>query len=490
MKVARNTFFLYLSFFLSAVLGFLQIKILSLYLSPNELGTFFTLSAFGQLISGILLLGIPFVLVRYLPKFHAMNDRKKLSSLFISLSGCYFLITILVYIILFFSGYRLGLFIYKDITIGASLSFSYIAFSVVAYFTLIFTAFNGLRKMHYSTLLNLFYLLSLTLLIFLFRNYLSSHVLLMIYMFASSISIVLGLVLLFNQIKCVSFNPTSSLKEILPYWKYAIFLGLLVSLSCFLDRLIIGYFLGMQFVAMFAMADKVNSFARRILDIPLEAASPEITYYWERGEKSVLGQKLELLIKILFVISIIFVIIILTGGKLILRTISTQAYSGAFSTVCFLGISILLSAVYAPISTAMRATGKIVFNLISSIIWVLVYIMCVTILIQKFQIAGVGMAYLIATFATLIYNLVWVAQQHTSLKFNPIFFYKIIGTGVIIGLITYFTFRIPYFSDHKIELIVLSSFVTMAYGLFLFNPSLFSSLEKQQMRSLFKSFLP
>lgn len=489
MKVIRNTFFLYLSFFLSSILGLLQLKILSLYIPPQELGKFFTLSAFGQLVSGIFVIGIPYVLIRYLPKFHSIGDKNKLASLFFFTSSCYFIITLVVYILFAAFGYKLGALIYKDATIGAYFSFSYIVFSMVTYFTLIFTAFNGFRKMHYSAGLNLLYLLVLTIMIIVMRDYLSPKLLLEIYLFSALTAIIIGLALLFREFKCVPlFTPLSSLKEIFPYWRYAIFLGLLVPIACYLDKLIIGYFLGMQFVAMFAIADKINSYARRLLDIPLEAVSPEISYFWERGEKGLLGQKLELLIKLLFVLSVIFVIIILAGGKLILRTLATQAYFDAFSVLCFFGISIVLSALYSPVVTAMRATGKIVFHVVSAVIWICVYLVFILIFIQKFKIAGVGAAYLMATFCTLVFNIGWVSRQHTSLKFNPIFFYKVIGAGVIIGLAAFFAFRIPCF-DHKIELALLGFFVFAGYGIFLLNPTFFSPLEKQQIKYLFKNFL-
>ncbi|MCK4352006.1 oligosaccharide flippase family protein [candidate division WOR-3 bacterium] len=506
MRLLRNTLSLYLTLFGGLILNFVQLKILSSALTQIDLGKFFTISAFGQIASGILLLGIPLVLTRYLPKFQAKNEERKMISLVRLIVSCCLLLSLIVYVFLFFFGYQLGMFVYKDEIIGKYLSFGFLVFFIVSFFSIIFTVFIGLRKMHYSALLNLLYLSLLTFLLFYFREYLSIILILKIYLVSVIPSILIGGFLLYKVSRnpahklCAGRNletlkPRNLIQEIMPYWKYAIWVGFLAPLFFYLDRLIIGYFLTMNFVALFTIASKVSLWGRRILDIPMQAVSPEMSYSWEKERKEILGKDLGLTIKLLFLLSLVITSLILVGGKEIILLLTSNKYLDALVPLFLLAISIPIDSAYTPIEIAMRATGKIWFYLSSNIIWIVSYVILTLLLISRFKLVGVGIAYLLATIITLIFNIEYVAKRHTSLKITPNFFYKTVGFAIIFGVFTYFIFsyfHLPIKSELSLYLLVtkfllLVLFICVGYLLFLLKGKIFSLDEREQLRTIFTS---
>ena len=485
MRVIRNTFFLYLSLLGGLILTLLQLKILYVWLEPRVLGEFFTVVAFSRITAGIILLGIPYVLVRYLPKFHANEESDKMFSLLLLLIFSYIVLATLAYILIFLFGYKLSISIYKNEVIGKYLSFAFLVFSVVTFFSIIFMSFNGLRKMHLGAGLNLLYLFLLTFLLFVFREILSISLVLEIYLISVIPSIIIGILLLcreFKRPKLVKFNLL--FKEILPYWKYTIALGFLTSLFTHLDRLLIGYFLSMPMVALFTVASKIKGWVARILDIPMEALTPEMSHSWEKGSKEVLGRDLKLIIKLLFFLGCMATTPVLICGKEIINIISTPEYLGAWVPLWFLGISMILSCIYMPIVSAMRAIGKISLLLITHIIWVFTYVGSILMFIRQFEVAGVGAAYLLATIFALIFNLGYVLGHHTFLKIDLKFFYKIVSFGLIFGLFAYFISECAW-GPHWWRFVMSGLFVSSGYLLFLFRANLFEKYEKSRMQVLF-----
>ncbi len=485
MKILRNTFFLYISLFGGFILTFIQLKILYVHLESTVLGEFFTIVAFGRIAAGVILLGIPFVLVRYLPKFYANKEEDKMFSLLFLLIISYIILAILVYILLSFFGYKLSISIYKNELIGNYINFAFIVFSFITLFSIIFMAFNGLRKMHLGTALNLLHLSLLTLLLFIFRKNLSISLVLKSYLFSVIPSIIIGILLLFKEFKRLKLaNFNSLIKEIFPYWKYAMGLGVMTPLFTYLDRLIIGYFLSMPMVALFTVASKIKGWVARIIDIPMEALNPEISHSWEKGNKKVLGDDLKLVIKLLFLLGFVVTTPVLICGKELINIISTPEYLDAWTPLWFLTISMILSCIYVPIASAMRSIGKISFFLITNVIWIVAYVGFTLLLIKRFEVVGVGAAYLLASVATLIFNLGYVAKHHTLLELNIKFFYKIIGFGLIFGLFTYFIF-IHILGPNWFKVIMSALFVTAGYLLFLPYANLFSEYEKNRLQTLF-----
>ncbi len=485
MRVLKNTFFLYLSLFGGFILTFIQLKVLSVYLEPSVLGEFFTIVAFSGITAGIILLGIPYVLVRYLPKFQAKKELNKMSSLLLIMVFSYIVLALLVYLLIYLFGSKLCVSIYKNEVIGRYISFAFIVFSVVTFFSIIFMAFNGLRKMHLGTGLNLLYLFLLTFLLFIFRKELSISLILEVYLISVIPSIIIGGFLLhgeFRGAKLVSFNLLT--KEIIPYWKYAMGLGTLSSLFVHIDRLIIGYFLSMPMVALFTMASKIKGWLGRVLDIPMEALTPEMSHSWEKGSKEILGGDLKLIIKLLFFLGCMMTTPVLICGKEIIYIVSTPEYLGAWTPLWFLGISMILSCIYTPIVSAMRAIGKISLFLLTHLIWVFTYVGFTLVFIKRFEVAGVGAAYLLATIFALIFNLGYILRYHTDLEIDLRFFYKIVSFGLIFGLFAYFISGYTW-GPNWWRFTMSGLFVSSGYLLFLLRANLFSEYEKNKIQVLF-----
>lgn len=487
MRIIRNTFFLYVSLIGGFVLNFIQLKILCSVMTPDILGKFFTVSSFGQILSGILLLGVPFLLVRFLPKFYAQGNQKNMSSLLTFSMVLYVIVSLAVYAFLYFFGSKLGMVVYKDIIISKYLAFGFLVFFVVTYFSIIFTTFNGLRKMHYSAGLNLLYLSILTFLLFVFQKKLTIFLVLKIYVLSVLPSIIIGVVLLRREFGSMQWFNRKLFKEIASYWKYAIGIGFLFPLFFHLDKLTIAYFLTSNFVALFAVASKINLWARTILSIPLEALVPEISYSWEKDAKEVLGKGLGLVIKVLFLLGAALATTILIGGRNIILMLSTPEYLRMFLPLTILAFSLPLMSLYTPITTAMRATGKIVFYLISDITWIASYFILMVLFIQRFQLTGVAFAFLGATVITLIFNWTYVLRHRTFLEIDASFCKVAIFT-VLFGAVIYSIFNL-FTLPPLLGFLIMTLCILGGYGVFIFKGRIFSDWEKERLQILFSKRL-
>ena len=76
-KIAENTIFLAVSGAAGVVFTLAQLALLSRFMDVNEFGLLVTLRGFSLLLATAILVGLPQVLVRFLPTFASRGDRSR-----------------------------------------------------------------------------------------------------------------------------------------------------------------------------------------------------------------------------------------------------------------------------------------------------------------------------------------------------------------------------------------------------------------------------
>jgi O-antigen/teichoic acid export membrane protein len=437
MRLVRNTFFLYLAFFTNLLLNFIQLKILSACLPLKNLGVFFTVTAFGEIISLALLLGLPLVFSRYLPKFEAEGNTNKIAGLALFAYCAYILLSLVVSIPIFVLGYRLGYAIYRDPAVARYLAFGVGLQLVSGIVVLTIAGFNGLRKMGSSAILGILYLLLQTVGIFLLRHQLNVGTILRIYLGSLLITTVAALLLFARGLRALPLLSRALIRELLPYWRYAVVLGLLAPLFSYLDRLLVGYFLGMASVSLFVVAVKITSLARTILGTPLEAVIPEISYFHEKGESAVLGRDLTMVIKLLFFLACGLTTFLSVGSRWLILLIATPEYLKVVVPFLIIVAGLPLIAAYAAIPAAMRAVGKISLYLFSDLIYLGCYFTFIFIFIKPFGLVGVALAQLLSLVVVLVFTFVYTAPRHTDIRLGWWFFVRTVFVSFGLGIVVY-----------------------------------------------------
>ncbi len=441
MRVVRNTVFLYLGFFTTLLLNFIQLKILSTSLEPERLGAFFTVTAVGEIISLALLVGLPLVYARYLPKFEAEGDRRKISALALFGYGAYLLLSLAIYLPILLVGKTTIATIYHNPLVSHYLVLGVGIQLLAGIMVLTVAGFNGLRKMGYSAVLSILLVLLQTVGVFLFRRHLTVGMTLRIYLGALVPAIIAGLIMFGNGLAAFPRLSRMLIRDLLPYWRYALVLGLIAPLFSFLDRLLVGYFLGMASVSLFVVAIKITSLARSILGTPLEAVVPEISYFYEKGEPAVLGRDLTIVIKLMFFLACALTTVLAVCSRWLILLISTREYLTVLVPFLIIVASLPLIAAYTPVVAAMRAIGKIALYLISDLIFLVSYLVLILILIKPLALTGVALAQFLAFSIVLTFNFAYTVPRHTSIHLSPWFFVRLLLQSLGLGVVTFFILR-------------------------------------------------
>ena len=483
MPVIRNTFYLYLSYLSSLLLSLIQLKILSSFMEISELGSFFTIMAFSGIIAQLLLMGLPLVFSRYLPKFEAEGERGK-SKVLVSSSVILFItLGAIINIIFLFIGYRIGFGIYREELIGRYLGIGMTVQLSVIFLTLLLNGFIGLRKMSYFASLNILWLLLLTGMLYLFKNSLNVPLLFKLYLLSVLPSLILAVIFLSRRIGWTHRIDKKVLKEVIPYWRYSVIQGILSPFSGYLDRLIVGYILGMGPVSLFVVAMRANLLARRILAIPLQALAPELSYHWEKGREEVLGGDLWRMTKILFLFSCLLTILLFVLGREVILLIATPEYLRSLTLLRLIVFTLPILSLYTPITLAMRSVGKISLFIICDLVRFLSYILLIYPLGAKFGLVGVGVANILSFSLVLLFTLFYIIPYHTSLRMDWVFIIKTLLFTIATGILGLFILQ-RYSPSPIIGIIVSGLSIVILFLVFFWKVS--TKEEQAQFYRLFK----
>lgn len=392
MRYVKNLFFLIFSYFLSLLLNFFILKILTNFLNPEKVGIYFAYLGGFLIFSQILIMGLPFVFTRFIPYWEEKKESEKIYSL------------INFFIIFYFSFLLILIFIINFLKFETK---KIVLLSVLTTFLLSFLStqtsiFNSFRKMECSFIINFLYLFLFSSFLFFLRKKLTVEKIFILQSFSLIIAIFLGLFLFFPFKKFNFKKFKNVLEEIKEFWKISFLLHFLSPFFEYADRIIIALFSGFIDVSLFTSMKKIVQPVRQILNYPQEAMAPEISARSENFEKIFIP--FNILRKMLSIFSLHFFFFFLIFGKDIIILITNSFYAKAYPVLLILLFRIFINALYSPYLLLYRSYGNIKHFFYSDLLWVISFLTLSYPVIKYFGIIGLSLLYVFSTLLVLFIN--------------------------------------------------------------------------------------
>ncbi len=426
-RLVENTVSLTVSGIFSVVFTLTQLGLLSRFMGGEEFGLFIALRGLHILLATLILLGLPQVLMRFIPSYQGRGMRKKAYLLFLTSTG----------IVLF-----LGALLYSSADlwkgwIPSRLTESLISRDIIFWLTLasitlglkllLYGAFKGLRVMSAQMVLELSCLGLFTAYIFFTRNSLSAVSLF------RALFVINFLVCLTGFPFYISLSKRLIGKEIIkkdniilpklfPYWGNCLLLSLVALAFTDIDRFAMSSMLPVAMISVFHIASRINMFLKRFLGFPIIALQPEVTRIYEEGRWGEFKRKIVLFTKGTFVASLLMVAIVAITGRDVILLIAGAGYGDAYTILLILLPTVPVAAFIAPLLVTMKGLHYIKWALLCDLIWMIVYFGGFPIFVSLLGLKGMAVAQLAASIAQML-SAVLIARKKG--------FYGGIGKGVI-----------------------------------------------------------
>jgi len=410
-RIRTNTLALGSSFFFTAFLAFLQVKILTNSLDQTSFGVWSAVVAVGALLASVSEMGLPWTLVRYGAKFGAEGRTARLASLYafalrvfvFSLSGVVFLLLLVgpgIAGLLGGGPMDRSLLILGYLTISAG---SLRAFNNAS--------FRGLRSMPSIAGIEISLAFLVTLAYFIFRNDLTVARVLTITLVLGLTFAVVGMVLLRRLFRGVPRPEPPDMSPILPeirhFWIGAAVSGILLISIEQLDKPILATLVSFQELAIFHVAARLSLFARRLIAVPFQVMNPEVTHKWESHRRDELTRDMELFTKLALGLGLSMVVFLAVFARPLLLLISSPEFLEGVPVLWVFTAVIPLLCLHQPLVMFLRATGKVWYASASDVTWLLVYLGLGSVLVGSFGLPGFVAGQVAASLIILVYNL-WI----------------------------------------------------------------------------------
>jgi O-antigen/teichoic acid export membrane protein len=436
-RIVRNTTAVTAAFAANTTLSFLQVKLLTRWLPQAELGEYFATVALGALISVLAQIGLPMVVLRFTAKYDALDDAGRIRRL---VRFAWLLVLGLSVVLLLAERRLLPLLlprIYDAPPAIASVMLATGVFIATALRQVTYACFDGMRRMSYPALFENLNVGLITLAIVLLRHELSLVRLLEISLVSGVVFCIVSaavlLRLLARQTRAMaasevpgaaSPSPVSPspprpalLPDIAPFWSGAALNGLVGICMGYADKALISLFVPFELVSIFYVAERLTFLMKRLLALPLQVASPEITRRWELGRRDALRTDLGFMLKVQLATAMLVAIMTYLVAESAVLLVSAPAYLPAADLLRVLAVSVVLMGLYAPITTFMRAIERIHLALASDILWISVYLTAGALLVPRLDLRGIVLAQVTASTLTAVFNLV-VGQRVGRIRWD------------------------------------------------------------------------
>ena len=396
MRALRNTFYLYLSLLGTMVFGFIQLKILTAFLGKEEVGLFFAASGISLLLTTLSQLGFPLVYARFVPKYEAEDKKGKGKRLLAFSLSTYTMLSLPFWLVILV----LSLF-FRGEGLLRALLYAYPAYFLYSLLGLLLSYFVGERRMHLTALYNLTALFLFNLLLFLLRHHLTVKL-----VFIALFGVSLPMVAVVIAAARPSFKSLKEIRrEIQPFWSFAILGSFLTPLFMYIDRALIPAFLPLSALAVFSVARRIETSARRMLGVPLSSIAPEVSYYWERGGELREGfrSSFRAFVKIYLYLVVLFVSLLILLSKPLILLISSREYLSAHVYLAILLVGGTPAALYTPYTMVARSLGRMDLFFAGDLIWIVTFGVSFVPLVHLLGLTGVALSFAIAHIITLFY---------------------------------------------------------------------------------------
>ena len=410
-RIRTNTMALGMSFFVTAALAFLQVKIITNYLDKTSVGVWSAMLAVGALLATLSELGLPQVLVRYGAKFDAEGRMPRLSLLLTFALKVYFVALVVVFGLLLVAGPGIAKILGGGAVGRGLLILGFLAVASGTIRALNNASFRGLRRMVAVALLEITFGLIVTLSYFLMRRQLTVEMVLLLFLAASLLVAGIGLVFLIRLLRSVRRTADPAIlrgpifPEVRGFWQGAAAAGIFLIAIEQLDKPLLATLVSFQALAVFHVAARLHLFARRLLFVPFQVMFPEITHKWEGPRRDELQADMRLFIKLELGLGLMLVVFLAVFARPLLLLVSTPEFLSGAPVLWVFTAVIPLLCLYQPLVMFLRAVGKVWLAFFSDASWLLVYLGLGGLLVRRFGLPGFVTGQVAASIVVLIYNI-------------------------------------------------------------------------------------
>lgn len=397
-RIVENTFSLAASGAGSAVFAVVQLGVLSRSLQGELFGLFVALRGFSLLLGTVMLLGLPQVMIRFLPSYQSRGGRRRALILF---TGS----TVVVLLI----GYALyaGAAVWDAWMprMGGALAqpdridyWVLLASCALAVKMLLYGGFNGMREMRMQMILELLYQGLLTVFIFVFRERLDVTLLFQAMFTLNTLAFLAGVPVFIRIVRRlipaggVPQSGKMILPPMAPYWIGSVLLSIVALAFTDVDRYVMTAVLPLGAISIFHVSSRINNLIRRFLGIPILAAQPEITRIYEEGRWKELASKIGLFTKGTIVASLFFSALVAVIGRDAIFLLSGARYIAAYPVLMVLLATIPMAAVIAPLLATMRSLHYMRWAVLCDFIWMTVYFGTFFVFVGWWGVIGMAVA--------------------------------------------------------------------------------------------------
>ncbi|NNF06496.1 MAG: lipopolysaccharide biosynthesis protein [Candidatus Eisenbacteria bacterium] len=446
-RIRANTVALGLSFFVTAIMAFVQVKILTNFLPESKFGAWVTLVGVGALLGTLSELGLPQVLIRYGAKYDAENRLKRLQSLHAFALRVYVASLIVLVCIVWLLGTKIAVWIGAEELNRTLIVLGYLAMASGTLRALNNGSFRSLRRMSYVAYLEIAFSLLVAFGYYVFRHRLDIETVFTIFIVCSLAVAMVGMIFLRRLLSGlppeISKEKISLTKEVSGYWQGAAAAGIFLVAIEFFDKPLLASLVTFEMVAIFGVAARMALFPRRLLYVPLQVLNPEITHKWESGRRDELAQDLKLFIKLELALGLLLIVPLIIFARPLILLVSNADYLPAAQVVWVFAAVIPLLCMHQPMTLFLRAIGRVWLAFIADASWLLIYLGLGSAVVGRYGLPGFVAGQLVASAFVLTYTLLIFHGQ--GLKRPPISFYLFRGVlaGGVWGAAVFVARRIP-----------------------------------------------
>jgi O-antigen/teichoic acid export membrane protein len=409
-RVRSNTLAMAGTFLVQACFVFLQIKILTHWLTPGQFGLFASVYALGALLGSVAELGFSVVLVRYGAKFDAEGRLAALADLLKLAILLWLGAGLVIGLLLVLSAGPLAPRLGRPGVTAALLGLGFFAVLSFALRAFASAAFQGRRRMMPALGLDVCYMVGLTVLFLVFRERLSAAAVFWCFL-GWSVAVGVGGVTLFLRGAGGSLRRGLRLvPEIRAYWGGAMATTIVAIALENADRLVLAMMLPFEAVASWHVAARISLFARKILFVPQQVAKPELAFKWEQGAADRVRADLALFSKLEWVLGLLIAVPVVLGARSGIVLASDARYLAAEPALVALAGALPILCLQAPLTTFLRASGHIWISVTGEFIWLLAFLVAGAALLPVAGLGGFALGQMIAATLTLLYT-VWSLRR-------------------------------------------------------------------------------
>jgi len=427
-RIRTNTAALGLSFFGTAVLAFVQVKVLTTYLTDSGFGTWITVGGIGALLGTLTELGLPQVIVRFGAKYDAQDRLPRLRRLvWFSLRVHVVCWVVMVLLILVAGGIPGDLLGKPDLS-RRLLLVGYLALASGTPRAINNGVFRSLRSMPYVAGLEILFSFLVAVGYYGLRDRLTVELTFEIFIACSLFVAVLGFAVLFRLLSRLTIGPDpapheSVAREVRAYWQGAAAAGVFLVAIEFLDKPLLAALVTFQQVGLFGVASRLSLFARRLLYVPMQVLNPEITHKWEGGRREELARDMRLFIKLELGLGILLLVPLAVLARPVILLVSTPEYLPAAHVLWMFLLVLPLLCLHQPMVLFLRAVGSVWAAFAADASWLTVYLGVGGALVGPFGLPGFVAAQTVASLWVLSYTL-WAFDRRGYPRPGTGFFVK------------------------------------------------------------------